>query len=451
MTAANQIVSHLLENEEDDDFEGMDDLDAGLPTPLEGFLQKHGFEIAVPPDLGYDKIFNRGSSRLRVGLVDRDEGVRKVEFYSGGTVLWTKYLTDEEVLEMIDRNSRIGESEEEDFGDEDWKDVTPSVPASAIERWCFTDFEMKKPTMCNSTDEFLADGDAELAVVVLRNGTVTDRWEDGTTGVPPHCAQMADLDESPINPGNRRQMFNEEDHYADNWRDVYVDKNGKFLGFVVRESEEFDDDFADTAEVGAPTIQHLLRTSGFQERERDGYFIKEQGGRQFMVWPSRYEEGTWYLHTHKKNDVGVWQQDTQQVTSDPNEFLEWLRAFKLVQENEDEDEDFDDADLVKDVASLESGLYDVERDFVIHCVKAGIISRDGVEASLIRLGVPKSDAMLIALEWGGSQDYVNKPYLIDLGITGHVLDDAARFIAFAYRLQYKKGLLNAIYNQVINQ
>lgn len=434
MTVTDQIVRHLLENEEDDDF----DQDVGIPVPLEGFLQKRGFEIAVPPDLGYDKIFNRGSSRLRVGHMDRDEGARKVEFYSGGTVLWTKYLTDEEVLEMIDRNSRIGEAEEEDFGDDDWKDVTPQVPAASIERWCFTDFEMKKPTMCNGTDEFLADGDAELAVIVLRNGTVTDRWEDGTTGVPPHCAQMADLDESPINPGHRRQMFNEEDHYADNWRDVYVDKSGKFLGFVVRESEDFDDDdFVDTAEAGAPTIQHLLRTSGFQERERDGYFIKEQGGRQFMVWPSVYDAGTWYLHTYKKNDRGVWQQDTQQVTADPNEFLGWLRAFKLVQENEDfEDEDYD---IVKDVSS-NSLVDEVKRDFVraLTLEEYGD-SRTLVKDCLVRLGVPWANASLIALEQGSSQAYVARKYLSDVGLRDDVLENAAKFIKFVYTLQTREG------------
>lgn len=133
MTDADQIVRHLLENEEMDDF----DTDVGLPTPLEGFLRKRGFQIAVPPDLGFDKIYNRGEQRLRIGHMHREDGVRKVEFYGGNIPLWTQYMTDEEILEMIDRNSRIGESEEdfedETFDSETWKHV--SLPPQENVNW----------------------------------------------------------------------------------------------------------------------------------------------------------------------------------------------------------------------------------------------------------------------------------------------------------------------------
>ena len=130
-------------------------------------------------------------------------------------------------------------------------------------------------------------------------------------------------------------MFNDADYYADNWRDVYVGKKGEFLGFVVRESEEdFGDEDFSPADVGAPNVEQFLLQNGFAERDsrRTKYFVKVQGNRQFLAWPGSYQDG-WYLHVQKKNDVGVFQNQTQQVTDDPNEFLGWLRAYKAVSES----------------------------------------------------------------------------------------------------------------------
>ncbi len=139
--------------------------------------------------------------------------------------------------------------EDEEAEEGSWKEVTPSIAAAGIERWCFTDMELKTPGECAGTDEFLADGDTEMAVIVQRDGTVTNRWEDGTVGVPDDVKQRADFDESPIKPVWRRGQIglHDADYYADNWRDVYVDKDGHFMAFVeplkagFRQTESIED------------------------------------------------------------------------------------------------------------------------------------------------------------------------------------------------------------------
>jgi hypothetical protein len=438
VTVAEQIVRHLLENEEIDAF---DDLDVGLPRPLGAFLGQHGFERETFPYKGFKRQYPHTSLRISDPA---DDGTRTVSFWGDGALpLWKRQMTDEDIVEMIDRNSRIGEAEEdefddvdtwkdladtlpaameaagfiqrgtntwtfginqwqsvvvtrlqdgmwngkvnfqgvgaisdftgteiemgrwlesmdrwpkyhfsdwnkfeaaargksireeEDFGDEEgaWKDVSPPVNASQIQRWCFTDYEMRDPRKCRATDVFYADADSELAVIVLRDGTATNMWEDGTSGVPPYNQQLAELDESPVKPSHLRTI--DTDYYGDNWRDVYVGKSGEFLGFVVRESEEdFGDEDFSPADVGAPNVEQFLLQNGFAERDsrRTKYFVKVQGNRQFLAWPGSYEDG-WYLHVQKKNDVGVFQNQTQQVTDDPNEFLGWLRAYKAVSES----------------------------------------------------------------------------------------------------------------------
>ena len=99
-----------------------------------------------------------------------------------------------------------------------------------IQRWCFTDYELDNPEVfktCRAFDEFLADAgpETDLAVIVYRNGGVSNRWEDGTAGVQDECRDIADSDESPIKDPRLRQD-RDFDVFADNWRNVVVAENG---------------------------------------------------------------------------------------------------------------------------------------------------------------------------------------------------------------------------------
>lgn len=120
------------------------------------------------------------------------------------------------------------------------------------ERWCFTERELAEPAllkMCRGTDEFIAqvvdpatgESAAEMGIIVLRNGTATNRWEDGTAGVPEELRAEAEEDESPAKPGNydqrdvspaqaqnARQALESDDLVADNWREVNVNEDGSF-------------------------------------------------------------------------------------------------------------------------------------------------------------------------------------------------------------------------------
>lgn len=130
MTAADQIVRHLLENEED--FDDADEVkDVGLPVPMGVFLGKHGFSRPTPRFMGFEKVWGRDGFMLRISDPN-DSGTRTVQYFGGGALpLWTREMTDEEVVEMIDRVERIGENEEDEFDDVDtWKDLADTLPAA---------------------------------------------------------------------------------------------------------------------------------------------------------------------------------------------------------------------------------------------------------------------------------------------------------------------------------
>lgn len=99
------------------------------------------------------------------------------------------------------------------------------------ERWCFTAHELKHPRQCRRTDEFLAsvppDEYGGRAVIVLRDGTVTNRWDDGTVGVPPAAQQHADMEEEIYRLGTHGYLVPTEA-----WRDVMADAKGRFLSFT---------------------------------------------------------------------------------------------------------------------------------------------------------------------------------------------------------------------------
>ena len=103
------------------------------------------------------------------------------------------------------------------------------------ERWVFADNELKNPKNCKSNDEFIAmvtmgDEDAarwggETDVIIRRDGTPTNRFADGTAGVPQEIQDIAKEIECLHIPGDSWEL-------ADSWRDVICDKNGKFVRFV---------------------------------------------------------------------------------------------------------------------------------------------------------------------------------------------------------------------------
>ena len=100
------------------------------------------------------------------------------------------------------------------------------------ERWAFTQSELEHPCELTSLDELVASvkfhceetGNTLDAVIVYRNGTVSNRWADGTAGIPELIAELAGEDESPYNP--------DTDEPADTWRDVEVDDEGRFVRFL---------------------------------------------------------------------------------------------------------------------------------------------------------------------------------------------------------------------------
>jgi len=113
------------------------------------------------------------------------------------------------------------------------------------ERWCFTAYELEHPEDCKSHDEFVADlgGDqegliSELGVLVQRNGDVTNRWGDGTVGVGDEYRQLADKSDTLVKP---YRQAGESDVYADTWREVIVDKEGKFVAWAAEKARQVID------------------------------------------------------------------------------------------------------------------------------------------------------------------------------------------------------------------
>src|SRR4051812_39717307 len=98
-------------------------------------------------------------------------------------------------------------------------------PHMTTESWGFTESELQKPAKSKAGDVFVAlPRDYEVGIMVLRNGQVTNRWADGTTGLTPENRDVAAAEET---------LYNESiDVYADNWRNVVVDNNGNFIRFA---------------------------------------------------------------------------------------------------------------------------------------------------------------------------------------------------------------------------
>jgi hypothetical protein len=99
------------------------------------------------------------------------------------------------------------------------------------ERWAFSESELANPGECKSDDELVAyidlDDDWEgvegHGVVVYRNGKVSNRFADGTAGLPEGLAELANNIESLLHPDG-------EDTAA--WKNVEVGDQGNFARFL---------------------------------------------------------------------------------------------------------------------------------------------------------------------------------------------------------------------------
>jgi hypothetical protein len=108
-----------------------------------------------------------------------------------------------------------------------------SLGQNKYERWVFTDAELNDPKSCKGTDIFLAfprykrltrtPETGGRGVRTLRNGTVTDKWEDGTGPVPRSIKRLADFEEILVALDRSVQAWN--------WRDVITDNTGQFIRF----------------------------------------------------------------------------------------------------------------------------------------------------------------------------------------------------------------------------
>jgi len=101
---------------------------------------------------------------------------------------------------------------------------------AVYERWAFSESELADPTKCKSDDELVAYVDFDdgyggtdgQQVIVFRNGRASNRYADGTAGVPLAIALRAEEEETLLHTHG-------DDTAA--WRDVETNKDGIFVRF----------------------------------------------------------------------------------------------------------------------------------------------------------------------------------------------------------------------------
>jgi hypothetical protein len=97
------------------------------------------------------------------------------------------------------------------------------------QRWVFTQAEVAcNGKGCESHDEFIAtlpEDQVELGVIVYRNGRVSNRWADGTAGVPKDLAELASEVETLSTP---------DGELADEWHDVEADQYGRLKRIILQ-------------------------------------------------------------------------------------------------------------------------------------------------------------------------------------------------------------------------
>lgn len=98
------------------------------------------------------------------------------------------------------------------------------------ERWAFSQSERDNPADCRGRDELLAhldiddgfDGIEGIGIIVYRNGEVSNRFSDGTAGVPKALADLANDEETLLHSDGEETAV---------WADVEVDEDGNFVQF----------------------------------------------------------------------------------------------------------------------------------------------------------------------------------------------------------------------------
>ena len=92
------------------------------------------------------------------------------------------------------------------------------------EVWPFTKSELENPAGLRSDDVLVASvRSEEQGVIVYRNGLASNRWEDGTAGVPLMAQAEASEIESLYHP--------DAEEWTHEWRTVWVDHAGRFMRF----------------------------------------------------------------------------------------------------------------------------------------------------------------------------------------------------------------------------
>jgi hypothetical protein len=99
------------------------------------------------------------------------------------------------------------------------------------ERWAFSQSEIVDPVKCNGHDELVAYVDIDddwggiegYGIIVYRNGKVSNRFDDGTTGVPKILVELADSEEN---------LLHSDGEETSEWKNVMADDKGNFLCFA---------------------------------------------------------------------------------------------------------------------------------------------------------------------------------------------------------------------------
>jgi len=100
------------------------------------------------------------------------------------------------------------------------------------ERWAFSIDELENPSQCHGNDELVAyididdevgDGVISFGIIVLRNGKVTNRFDDGAIGMPDEFIKFARHYET---------LLHHDGYETHEWRNVEIDNSGNFTGFV---------------------------------------------------------------------------------------------------------------------------------------------------------------------------------------------------------------------------
>ncbi len=101
----------------------------------------------------------------------------------------------------------------------------------AMETWAFSKSELAHPENCNGTDLLLTgplpgvrDG---FGILIQRNGIPTNRWADGTLGVPDNVRKQAQEEETLYH-----NLHSKDIEETMIWLEVEANKDGEFIRFI---------------------------------------------------------------------------------------------------------------------------------------------------------------------------------------------------------------------------